>query len=68
MQAATQINHLDRATAVEFLDKLPAHIKQAFYDRATQIDYPIEAVLESAIAASLDPESLSFVDCKPSRA
>jgi hypothetical protein len=68
MQAPTQINHLDRATAVEFLDKLPAHIKQAFYDRAAQIDYPIEAVLESAIAASLDPESLSFVDCKPSRA
>lgn len=67
MQTRPQINHLDRATAVEFLDKLPAHIKQAFYDRATQIDYPIEAILESALAASLDPESLSFADCKPDR-
>jgi hypothetical protein len=67
MQAQSQINHLDQETAVAFLDKLPPHIKKAFYDRAAQIDYPIEAVLESAIAAALDPESLSFADCKPDR-
>jgi hypothetical protein len=65
MQAAEQINHLDRYTAEEFLSKLPQHIREAFYARAAAIDYPIEAVLESAIASSLDPDALSFVDCKP---
>ncbi len=60
-------NHLDHKTAVEFLDKLPPHIKQAFYDRAAEIEYPIEAVLESAIAYSLDAEALSFADCVPNR-
>jgi hypothetical protein len=65
MQATEQIQHLDAATAIAFLEKLPKHIRDAFYARAAAIDYPIEAVLESAIAASLDPEALSFVDCKP---
>lgn len=65
MQAKEQIDHLDRETAQAFLEKLPRHIREAFYARAAEIDYPIEAVLESAIAASLDPEALSFVDCKP---
>lgn len=68
MQSATEVKHLDLQTAVDFLDKLPEHIKQAFYDRSVEIDYPIEAVLESAIAYSLDSEALSFVDCKPNRA
>jgi hypothetical protein len=33
--------------------------------RAKEIDYPVEAVLEMAIAGFLDGESLSFMDCKP---
>jgi hypothetical protein len=33
--------------------------------RAKEIDYPVEAVLEMAIAGFLDGESLSFVDCQP---
>jgi hypothetical protein len=65
MQATQPIQHLDAQTAKEFLDKLPEHIRQAFLDRAAAINYPVEAVLESAIAASLDPDALSFVDCKP---
>jgi hypothetical protein len=65
MQTTEQVNHLDRATAQTFLERLPRHIREAFYARAAEIDYPIEAVLESAIAAALDPEALSFVDCKP---
>jgi len=67
MQPTTQVKHLDPVTAKDFLEKLPDHIKAAFYDRAAEIDYPIEAVLESAIAYSLDSEALSFVDCKPNR-
>jgi hypothetical protein len=33
--------------------------------RATEIDYPVEAILEMAIASFLDTEALSFADCKP---
>jgi hypothetical protein len=65
MQATETIQHLDAETAHTFLEKLPRHIREAFYARADAIAYPVEAVLESAIAASLDPEALSFVDCKP---
>jgi hypothetical protein len=32
---------------------------------AQEIDYPVEAVLEMAIAGFLDREALSFVDCQP---
>lgn len=65
MQAAKPIQHLDAETARAFLDKLPEHIRLAFFTRAAEINYPVEAVLESAIASSLDPDALSFVDCKP---
>lgn len=66
MRAAEQtIQHLDANTAHAFLEKLPKHIREALLARAAEINYPVEAVLESAIAASLDPDALSFVDCKP---
>lgn len=65
MQAAQTSQHLDAETAKAFLEKLPEHIKQAILARAAAIDYPVEAVLESAIASALDPDALSFVDCKP---
>jgi hypothetical protein len=73
MQATQPIQHLDAQTAKEFLDKLPEHIRQTFLDRAAAINYPVEAVLESTcssrypqwVASSLDPDALSFVDCKP---
>jgi hypothetical protein len=35
--------------------------------RAAEIGYPIEAVVETAIASFLDAEALGFVDCKPGR-
>jgi hypothetical protein len=47
------------------LAAFPAHIREAFERRATEIDYPIEAVIEMAIAGFLDGEALSFGDCKP---
>lgn len=65
MQTTEHIRHLDAETARDFLDKLPDHIRLAFLARAAAINYPVEAVLESAIASSLDPDALSFVDCKP---
>jgi hypothetical protein len=47
------------------LAAFPTHIQQSFERRAKEIDYPIEAVLEMAIAGFLDGEALSFVDCQP---
>jgi hypothetical protein len=47
------------------LAAFPAHIQQSLERRAKEIDYPIEAVLEMAIAGFLDGEALSFIDCQP---
>lgn len=63
MQAKTE--HLSPAAAHAFLDALPDRIKRAIITYAEEIDYPVEAVLEIAIAGFLDPDSLSFSDCKP---
>jgi hypothetical protein len=57
--------HLSPVAARMMLAAFPEHIRSAFERRATEIDYPVEAVLEMAIAGFLDGESLSFVDCKP---
>jgi hypothetical protein len=37
----------------------------ALVTRAAAIEYPIEAVVEMAIASFLDSEVLGFADCKP---
>lgn len=44
---------------------LPSRIRTAYFNHAKQIDYNVELVLEMALADFLDPESLSFADCKP---
>ena len=49
------------------LERLPSRIREALIARAAEIDYPIEAVLEMAIASFLDTEALGFADCKPGR-
>ncbi|MBC1195737.1 hypothetical protein H0901_10805 [Microcystis aeruginosa BLCCF158] len=49
------------------LRRLPDWIRDALIARATEIDYPVEAILEMAIASFLDTEALSFADCKPGR-
>ncbi|MBK1987000.1 hypothetical protein A0J48_005505 [Sphaerospermopsis aphanizomenoides BCCUSP55] len=49
------------------LKHLPEWIQNALISRATEIDYPVEAIIEMAIASFLDTEALSFADCKPGR-
>lgn len=66
MQANLQAQ-LSSADAGVILGRLPERIRLALLDRATEIEYPIEAVIEIAIASFLDTEALSFVDCKPGR-
>jgi hypothetical protein len=59
------IEHLSPVAARMILAALPDKIKEAFERRAADIEYPVEAVLEMALAGFLDSESLSFIDCKP---
>jgi hypothetical protein len=66
MQTAT-VEQLSPADAQSILDKLPTRIRTALIDRATEIEYPIERVVEMAIASFLDTEALGFADCKPGR-
>jgi hypothetical protein len=64
---ALLLERLSPSDAVVILERLTERIRLALIDRAVEIDYPIEAVLEMAIASFLDTEALGFVDCKPGR-
>ncbi len=57
--------HLDPITAQTILNALPESIRKAYLAHAAEIEYPVEAVLEMALAGFLDSEALSFVDCQP---
>jgi flagellar motor switch protein FliG len=61
------LEQLSPSDAAVILERLPERIRLALINRAVEIDYPIEAVLEMAIASFLDTEALGFVDCKPGR-
>jgi hypothetical protein len=64
----TQLHEqLSRSDAEAILLRLPDRIRTALIDRAAEIEYPIEAVVEMAIASFLDTEALGFIDCKPGR-
>lgn len=66
MQAKLQ-EQLSPADAEVILGRLPDRIRTALMARAAEIEYPIEAVVEMAIASFLDSEALGFADCKPGR-
>jgi hypothetical protein len=57
--------HLSPVVARMILVALPDHIREAFERRAAEIEYPVEAVLEMALAGFLDSECLNFSDCQP---
>jgi flagellar motor switch protein FliG len=66
MQAKIQ-ERLSPADAEAILALLPERIRAALVTRAAEIEYPVEAVVEMAIASFLDTEALGFADCKPGR-
>jgi hypothetical protein len=66
MQAKLQ-EQLSPADADVILGRLPERIRVALIARAAEIEYPVEAVIEMAIASFLDSEALGFADCKPGR-
>jgi hypothetical protein len=61
------LEQLSPAAAQTILANLPERIRVAFIARAAEINYPVEAVVEMALAGYLDSESIGFVDCKPDR-
>jgi hypothetical protein len=58
---------LTSTDAEVILGLLPDRIREALIVRAAEIEYPVEAVIEMAIASFLDTEALGFADCKPGR-
>lgn len=66
MQAKLQ-EQLSPADAEVILGRLPERVRAALIARVAEIEYPIEAVVEMAIASFLDTEALGFADCKPGR-
>ena len=66
MQSKT-LEQLTTAEAEAILSYLPERIRAALVARAAEIEYPVESVVEMAIASFLDSEALGFADCKPGR-
>ena len=64
---AKLLEQLSTTDAEVILARLPERIRAAMLDRANEIEYPVEAVIEMAIASFLDTEALGFIDCKPGR-
>lgn len=50
-----------------FWSDYPNGLKRHFIERAAELDFLVEAVLEMALAGYLDREAIVFVDCKPNR-
>ncbi|MGA7934530.1 MAG: hypothetical protein WCA35_13360 [Kovacikia sp.] len=67
MKETKDYEQLSSAAGQIILEQLPVRIKSAILARAAEIDYPVEAVIEMAIAGYLDPHAIGFVDCKPDR-
>jgi hypothetical protein len=61
------LEQLSPTAAQTILANLPERIRAAFIARAAEINYPVEAVVEMALAGYLDSEAIGFIDCKPDR-
>lgn len=57
--------HLSPIAAKMFLAALPERIQRALLAHSQETQYPLEMVLEMAIAGFLDNEAITFADCRP---
>jgi hypothetical protein len=57
--------HLSASAATTLLEVLPGNIRSAIEAYAEAMEYPIEAVVEMAIASFLDEDAVNFQDCRP---
>lgn len=58
--------HLSPVAAKMFLVALPERIQGTLLAHSRRTQYPLEMVLEMAIAGFLDSEAITFTDCRPS--
>ena len=64
MQQLTE-QHLSPAAIQTLLMAVPEKIRIALIAYAEELEYPVEAVIEMAIAGLLDEDAITFADCKP---
>ena len=57
-------NPVMKSPATQYLETLPDHIRKALADYADATGYPVEAVLEMAIAFFLDEDCAGLEDCR----
>jgi hypothetical protein len=57
-------NRLSPNAARPLLEELPSNIREALLAYAAETEYPIESVLEMAIAFFLDVDCAGFEDCR----
>jgi hypothetical protein len=70
MQTTTSNQDYEQLSAADgqaILERLPERIRNAIIARAAEIEYPVEAIVEMALAGYLDPNAIGFADCKPGR-
>ena len=58
-------DRLSAQAANSLLNEIPEKIKAALLSYATEMDYPIEGVIEMALSSFLDEDAISFKDCQP---
>jgi hypothetical protein len=64
MQASEQTReHLSPEVAQAFLNGLPEKIRLGLLTYAAQVGFPVEAVIEMAIAGFLDEDAVNFPGC-----
>ena len=55
--------HLSPEAIQTLVNHLPDYVKIALLEKAAELDCPIEAAIEMAIASFLNDEAFSFEDC-----
>lgn len=63
MTQALTTQHLPPESIDKLLNYLPDYVRAALRQKAIELDCPLEAVVEMAIASFLDAEAFSFEDC-----
>ncbi len=63
MKSTVTIQHLPPEAAEQLFHYLPDYVKAALREKAAELECPLEAVVEMALASFLDQEAFSFEDC-----
>jgi len=58
-----QTQHLSPAAIQTLFESLPEYVKTALQTKSAELECPLEATIEMAIASFLDHEAFSFEDC-----